>query len=69
MIFCPERLRDFFDSERLHDSCLKRLNDFFVPRGCMILFCPKRLRDFFCPKRLLGFFVPRGWVIFAVPRG
>ena len=47
-IFRPEKLRDFF----------------FVPRGCVILFCPKKLHDFFCSKSLRDIFIIKGCVIF-----
>ena len=49
MIFCPKRLREFFDLRGFMN---------FLSRE-VAFFCPERLRDFFCPKRLHDFFVKR----------
>ena len=59
---CPERLRDFFGRQRLHD--------FFVPRGCVIFLGPERLHDFFVPRDCVIFFGPERFrYFFFVPRG
>ena len=69
MVFCTQRLGDFFVPRGWAIFLVEGLRDFLLllERLCDF-YCPERLHDFSCPKRLGDFSVPRGCMIYFGPK-
>ena len=69
MVFCTQRLGDFFVPRGWAIFLVEGLRDFLLllERLCDF-YCPERLHDFSCPRRLGDFLVPRGCMIYFGPK-